>query len=419
MKHYKPLLLILLVAALGLLTFGNTFCEQKDAKITEFYKEIELFSDAISYLWVNYVDTVEPKKLIYGALKGMLSSLDGYSQFMDPDSYKELKEDTKGEFGGLGIEIGIREGMLTIIAPMEGTPAHQAGLMPKDVIVKIDGEVTKDIVIHEAVKKLRGKRGTSVDLTIWREKEERFFDVTVVRAIIELKSIKKSVVIEDDVGYIKVVDFQQDTAKEFEQALKKLTAKGVKGLILDLRNNAGGLLDVAIELTDILLEKGEPIVSTKGRIIQQNKQFIAQSNTPYTKITLAILVNEGSASASEIVAGAIKDNKRGIIVGQKTFGKGSVQTVIPLRDGSALRVTTANYFTPGGYIISKKGVKPDILVELHKKELAKAKEEDEKAIFEKLKKPKEEKDLKDKDIDNQVKAAVDIIKAINIYRENI
>jgi len=411
--------MILLVAALGLLTFGNTFCEQKDAKITEFYKEIELFSDAISYLWVNYVDSVEPKKLIYGALKGMLSSLDGYSQFMDPDSYKELKEDTKGEFGGLGIEIGIREGMLTIIAPMEGTPAHQAGLMPKDVIVKIDGEVTKDIVIHEAVKKLRGKRGTSVDLTIWREKEEKFFDVTVVRDIIEIKSIKKSLVIEDDVGYIKVVDFQQDTAREFEQALKKLTAKGVKGLILDLRNNAGGLLDVAIELTDILLEKGEPIVSTKGRIIQQNKQFIAQSNTPYTKITLAILVNEGSASASEIVAGAIKDNNRGIIVGQKTFGKGSVQTVIPLRDGSALRVTTANYFTPGGYIISKKGVEPDILVELYKKELAKAKDEEEKAIFEKLKKPEEKKDLKDIDIDNQVKAAVDIIRAINIYRENI
>jgi len=411
--------MILLVAALGLLTFGNTFCEQKDAKITEFYKEIELFSDAISYLWVNYVDSVEPKKLIYGALKGMLSSLDGYSQFMDPDSYKELKEDTKGEFGGLGIEIGIREGMLTIIAPMEGTPAHQAGLMPKDVIVKIDGEVTKDIVIHEAVKKLRGKRGTSVDLTIWREKEEKFFDVTVVRDIIEIKSIKKSLVIEDDVGYIKVVDFQQDTAREFEQALKKLTAKGVKGLILDLRNNAGGLLDVAIELTDILLEKGEPIVSTKGRIIQQNKQFIAQSNTPYTKITLAILVNEGSASASEIVAGAIKDNNRGIIVGQKTFGKGSVQTVIPLRDGSALRVTTANYFTPGGYIISKKGVEPDILVELYKKELAKAKDEEEKAIFEKLKKPEEKKDLKDIDLDNQVKAAVDIIRAINIYRENI
>lgn len=412
MKKNKGILLIVAVAVLGAITFGSTFCEQKSANIGDFYDEIQLFSDAISYLWVNYVDEVEPKKLIYGALKGMLSSLDDYSQFMEPDSYKELKEDTEGKFGGIGIEIGIRDGALTIISPMDGTPAAEAGLMPKDVIVKINGELTKDILIHGAVKKLRGEPGTTVDLTIWRENEEKFLDVTIKRAIIEVKSIRKGVVIEDDIGYIKLTEFQENTTKELEAAMKALQKKGIKGLVIDVRNNAGGLLDVSIDVADLLLKKDKVIVSTKGRIELQNKQFISKADTPYTDITLAILVNEGSASAAEILAGAVKDNGRGIIVGQKTFGKGSVQTVIPLKDGSALRVTTANYFTPKGYSISKKGIEPDIVVELVKEEKTAEKE----GVFDKLedKKPQDEVVM-----DNQLKTAIDIIKAVNIYEGKI
>lgn len=413
-KQFLPALIAIVI--LVLMTVGPTFCEQSEQKeinISELYKEIELFSDGISFINANYVKAVEPKELIYGALKGMLASLDGYSQFLDPDSYKEMKVGAKGRFGGLGVEIGVREEMLTIISPIDGTPAARAGLLPGDVIVKINGESTKDIVIHEAVKKLRGKPGTSVSLSIWREKEKRFFEVTVMREIIEIKSVKAARVLEGDIGYIKLVEFQEKTGKELEERLKELKEKNIKGLILDLRNNPGGLLDASIDVSDLLLEKGKTIVSTKGRNPSQNKEFKSLRDTPYSDITLAVLVNEGSASASEIVAGAIKDNGRGIVVGEKTFGKGSVQTVVPLKDGSALRITTAEYFTPKGYIICKRGIIPDIVVEY---ESGKSEDQTEKKdIFKDIEKPEETEP--EETLDTQLKAALDVVKGINIYKE--
>lgn len=413
----RKYVLITIVVVLGLLTSSNGFCGQKKDEITDIYKEVELFADAISILRSNYVQPIEPKKLIYGALKGMAISLDEYSQFMEPDSYSEMKEDTKGAFGGLGIEIGLREGMLTIISPMDGTPAQRAGILPKDIIVKIDGTVTRNMSLGDAVGKLRGKRGTSVDLTIWREAENKFLDVTIVRDIIKVKSIKKSEILEGNIGYVKLVEFQETTAKELAEALKTLKGKEANGLILDLRNNAGGLLNSAIDVSDLLLKKGDVIVSTKGRNTSEDKLHKSLRDSPYRDIVAVILINEGSASASEIVAGAIKDNGRGILVGQKTFGKGSVQTVIPLKDGSALRVTTAEYFTPGGSSIQKIGIIPDIIVELKKPKKDKKVKDREKEVFDKLKGDKKEKAQEVVDIDNQMKVAIDVIKTMNICKK--
>ncbi len=414
MRKNRIVLYVISIAILVLMAVGTTFCEQSEQKeidISELYKEIELFSGAISFINTNYVKVIKPKELIYGALRGMLASLDGYSQFMDPDSYKEMKIGDKGRFGGLGIEIGVREGMLTIISPIDGTPAAKAGLLPRDVIVKINGESTRDIVIHEAVKKLRGKPGTSVSLSIWRDKEKRFFEVTITREIIKIKSVKVVRVLEEDIGYIKLAEFQEKTGKELEERLKELKEKNIKGLILDLRNNPGGLLNASIDVSDLLLEKGKIIVSTKGRNPSQNKEFKSRRDTPYTDITLVVLVNEGSASASEIVAGAIKDNGRGIILGEKTFGKGSVQTVVPLKDGSALRITTAEYFTPKGYLICKRGIIPDIVVEYEARKIEdQTKKKD---IFKDIEKPEE---AEPEMLDNQLKAALDVVKGINIYK---
>ncbi|MBL7155540.1 MAG: S41 family peptidase [Candidatus Omnitrophica bacterium] len=350
----------------------------------DLYKQIELFSDAVTIVQSDYVEEVDPKKLVYGAIEGMLSSLDEYSQFMDPESYREMEIDTKGEFGGLGIEVGIRDGILTVIAPIDGTPAAKAGLKAGDKIIKIDGESTRDIKLTDAVKELRGKPGTKVELTIIRE-EEKLLDFTIVRSIIKIKSIKTAEMLDESVGYIKLVEFQQNTPKELEGKLKNLKKEGMKALILDLRNNPGGLLDVAYEVCDIFLEKGKVVVSLKGRVPTQNKVYTAHGKRSFIDFPMAILVNQGSASASEIVAGALQDHKRGVIVGGKTYGKGSVQTVIPLKDGSAARITTAAYYTPNGNSIAGKGIIPDVDIELE--------EEKEEVIR-----------------DNQLQAAMDLLK---------
>jgi len=403
---------VCLFIIVGIFLLAAAICGQEKVSISDFYKDIELFSDAISLVSADYVEAVTPKKLIYGALKGMLSSLDGYSQFMDPDSFKEMKIDAKGKFGGLGIEISIRDNMLTIISPIDGTPAAKAGLMPGDVIVKIDGELTRNIALYEAVKKLRGKPGSSVKLGIYREKESKLLDVTIVREMINIKSIKDARILEDGIGYVKLVEFQEKSAKELEGELKKLRAQNLEGLILDLRNNPGGLLDASIGVSELFLEKGKLIVSTKGRNPEHNKEFKARRNEAFKDLTLIVLVNEGSASASEIVAGAIKDNERGVVVGVKTFGKGSVQTVVPLKDGSALRMTTAEYFTPAGHSIVKSGVIPDIIVKAETKEVAPKKKD----IFKEIE--GEEKKIEEpEELDNQLKAALDIMKALILCKD--
>jgi len=391
------------------------------------YSQVELFADAVSILRGEYVDEIDSKKLIYGAMKGMLESLDDYSQFMEPDEYNEIKIETKGEFGGLGVEISLKDGILTVVTPMVGTPAEAAGVKAGDKIVKIDGKLTKNITLNDAVKKMRGDPGSTVILTVWRDGIANILDISIKRAIIKVHSIKKAAILEDKIGYIKLVEFQENTPRDLDEALKKLKAEGMDSLILDLRNNPGGLLDGAVDVAERFLPKDKIIVSIKARAQNQSNVFKSSGKVAQAGFPLIILVNEGSASASEIVAGAIKDNKRGIVVGAKTFGKASVQTVIPLKDGSALRFTTAYYLTPSGKLIKDEGIMPDVVVERSSGQDKKRIEDID--IFEKvegeksLKTGKEKPSAsaqqpKDEDVepDNQLESALNLMKAIKIYK---
>jgi carboxyl-terminal processing protease len=397
-----------LFLGIGLCSRGKSISQKE-----KLYESLDLFTDTISIIQSDFVDEVDSKDLIYGALKGMLSSLDPYSQFMDPDTYKEMKVTTEGEFGGIGIEISIRDNLLTVISPISGTPAYKAGLKANDRILKIDGESTKDITLMEAVKKLRGKPKTSVDLTILREGENRLLEFTIVRDIIKIESVKEAKLIEDKIGYIKLVEFQERTKDDFEKALKDLETQNIEGLILDLRNNPGGLLNVAVEIADFFLPDGKLIVSTKGKDPAQNFSFKSHKDPAHLDYPLVILINEGSASGSEIVAGALRDNKRAILLGSKTFGKGSVQTVIPLSDGSAIRLTTSKYYLPRGESIHEKGIMPDVQVD-GKEYVIKKQTED---IFEEIEKSqiKEETEAKE-EYDVQLARAIDLIKGIVAYR---
>ena len=393
----------------------------------ELYMQLELFADAVSAIRSDYVDEVESRKIVYGALKGMLGSLDDYSLFLDPDEYKEIKVETKGEFGGIGIEINMKDGLLTVIAPISGSPADSAGVLSGDRIVKINGKITKKMTIDDAVKELRGSPGTTVSITVWREKEDKILDFSLKRKIIKIESIKRSAILEEKIGYIKLVEFQENTPKDFEAALAKLEKEGMDALILDLRNNPGGLLDISVAVSEKLLAVNNLIVSTKSRVQGQNIEFRSRAIFPRTNFPLVVMINEGSASASEIVAGAIQDNKRGVILGTKSFGKGSVQTVMPLRDGSALKLTTASYFTPSGRSIRGEGVIPDVVVERETPpEEAKSKRQ---YIFDKLESKPVEKPAdatvapapsaaeKDKERDNQLDRAIDVIKGIKAYKK--
>lgn len=400
----------------------------------DFYNEIELFTDALVFIRSEYVEETKYKELIYGALKGMLRSLDPYSQFLDPDAYKEVKVETEGEFGGLGIQIAIKDGLLTVISPIDDTPAYRVGLKANDRIVKIDGEITKDITLMEAVKKLRGKPGSEVTVTIMREGEERFLDFTITRDIIKIKSIRRAKLLEDNIGYIRLSEFQEKSAQEMEAALRKLEKSGMDSLILDLRNNPGGLLNSAVKVAEKFIPSGEIIVSTRGRKAMQEMLFRSSTRGKHRTYPLVVLISKGSASGSEIVAGALQDYKRGILLGTKTFGKGSVQTIIPLSDGSALRLTTSKYFTPNGRCIHDKGIEPDVHIEFDERALAEVSDEESREVFEKVEeednqKPEEKPETKKIKItlkelmqdmgfyDNQLVRAVDLLKGIKFYEK--
>jgi len=422
MGKRNVLVVLVLGVAIGFL-ISNIGLAEKEESADNLYKELELFSDAVSIIRSDYVEEPLSKDLIYGALKGMLGSLDPYSQFMDPDMYNEMRIETEGEFGGIGIEITIKDNLLTIIAPIDDTPAYNVGLKAGDKIVKIDGEITRDLTLLEAVKRLRGKPGTKVDVTVLRETEKKLLDFTIIRSIIKIESIKKSEIIESGIGYIRLSEFQEKTHKDLERSLRDLEAEGVDGLVLDLRNNPGGLLDSAVDVAGKFIEEGEIIVSTKGRVENQNFIFRSGSRNKHLGYPMVILINGGSASGSEIVAGAIQDHKRGIVLGEKSFGKGSVQTVVPLSDGSAVRITTSKYFTPDGRTIHGEGIEPDIVVEY--KEYPKEDEEEDPDIFEELldenqddeQEQEEEQKAKKKEYDNQILSAVDVLKGIIIYNE--
>ncbi len=325
------------------------------------YHQLETFANVLHIVQQSYVEEVDAQEAIQGAIKGMLQALDPHSSFLRSDDFKELQMETKGSFTGIGIEISMRDGMLTVVSPIEDTPAFHQGLRAADRIVRIDGESTKDISLMDAVKKLRGPKGSEVVVSIMREGWAEFKDITIVRDVIPIHSVR-SKLLEPGYVHIRISNFQAKTTHDFRAALNDLGKESeIKGLILDLRNNPGGLLDQAVQLSDLFLEKGV-IVSTKGRIKEQNMVFEAKGNDGGFEFPIVVLVNEGSASASEIVAGALQDHKRAMIIGTATFGKGSVQTIIPLNDGAGLRLTTARYYTPSGESIQARGITPDLEV---------------------------------------------------------
>lgn len=424
--------IIAVIAFFSFTSFALSEAEKK--KVSDLYSQVELFSYVLTTVRSEYVDETDPKDLIYGALDGMLASLDPHSQFLRPEDYDELKTETQGKFGGLGIEITTRDGLLTIITPIEDTPAWKAGLKPGDKIVKIDNEITRDMTLSQAVKKMRGNPGTKVTLTILREDEMRIHEYTMTREIIHIQDVKDVHLIDGHIGYIRLTEFREDSFKEFEKALAELKTKGADSLVLDLRNNPGGLLSVAVNVAEIFLPEGVMIVSTKGR--QDSQDLVNKSNnknTDYLSWPIAVLINEGSASGSEIVAGALKDDKRGVIVGVKSFGKGSVQSVIPLPDGSGLRLTTAKYYTPSGVSIHNIGIVPDVVVERREPPETKKSEDKDKTgdiekvfdeIDSKSKTEKKENALTDKEAellerernDNQLQAALSVLKGIKVFK---
>ncbi|OPY78997.1 MAG: Carboxy-terminal processing protease CtpA precursor [Syntrophorhabdus sp. PtaU1.Bin153] len=331
----------------------------------EIYQYLKTFSDVIDIVKKNYVEDVKDREIIYAAIKGILESLDAHSSFLPPDMYKDMQSETKGEFGGIGIEITIKDGFPTVITPIEDTPAYKAGVKAGDHIIKIDGKPTKNMSLMDVVKMIRGAKGKPVILTIVREGLAIPKDFTVVRDVIVVKSVKYKM-LEDDYGYIRIVQFQEKTSRDLDNALKELVrmnkGRAIKGVLLDLRNDPGGLLEQAVEVSDKFLSEGLIVYMEGRKKEERGMKFYARKNNDYLG-PLVVLVNEGSASASEIVAGALQDYKRAVVVGSKTFGKGSVQTVFPLGDGSAVRLTTAKYYTPKGRSIQAEGITPDILVD--------------------------------------------------------
>ncbi len=365
-KSRSKLLLLFVGITLMLLPGSNSSFGAKPVppENHDVYKYLKLFSDVMSIVQDNYVEKVDQKKLMYGAINGMLRELDPHSSFLKPEDYKELQIETKGRFGGLGIEITIRDSVLTVVAPLEGTPADKAGIHANDQIVKIDEQPTQDMSLMDAVQKMRGPKGTKVKLTVLRKGEHKPLEFELVRDVISIQSVKWST-LDQGYGYVRISSFQSGTANDLRKALDRLEVEnpGMQGLVLDLRNDPGGLLDQAVEVSDEFLDEGL-IVYTGGRLETQKMRFEAHKNTKQQQhhYPMVVLVNSGSASASEIVAGALQDHKRAIIMGEQTFGKGSVQTVIPLNEGSALRLTTSLYYTPSGRSIQAKGITPDIMV---------------------------------------------------------
>lgn len=357
----KRVLLLIVAAVLVSMLTGAVMAKRLPFQ-NNAYEDLKIFTEVLSYVEANYVEEVEPEKLVHGAIRGMLRALDAHSSFMPPEVYREMQVETEGRFGGLGIEITIRDDILTVVSPIEGTPAFRAGIEAGDKIVQVDGESTKDMTLIDAVKKLRGPEGTTVTIGILREGFTEPKDYTLTRAVIEVKSVRWTK-LRDDIGYVKLRSFQKSSADEMEEALDDLEEQNISALVLDLRNNPGGLLEQAISVSDRFLEGGQLIVYTKGRLSGQNMKGFSKNEPAHLDYPMVVLINAGSASASEIVAGALQDLGRATIIGTPSFGKGSVQTIIPLSNGSGLRLTTAHYFTPKGQVINDKGITPDLVVE--------------------------------------------------------
>ncbi len=386
----KILVVIAFVCSLGIMSLIAATYTLKTVSAQNGYEELKTFTEVLAIIKKNYVDEVKTKDLVISATKGMVSSLDPHSAYLTAEALKELQVETKGEFGGIGIQIGVKDGILTVIAPIEDTPAFRAGIKAGDKILKIAGETTKKMEIHEAVSKMRGPKATSITLTIFREGWKDTKDFTIVRDIIKVKSVKPKL-LSDGIGYVKLTQFQEPTANDLMTALNKLQKEGMKSLILDLRNDPGGLLNIAVDTAEVFLPPKKLVVYIKNRSGEKIEYYTEKENPFFEEIPMVVLVNQGSASASEIVAGALKDWNRAIIIGVQTFGKGSVQSIIPLSDGSGMRLTTAKYYTPNGTMIHNVGITPDIIVKQETKE------------------PKEHPDIKGKDAPKDDKQKDDIL----------
>ena len=341
------------------------------AAVDKTYEQLKLMIDVMGLINANYVEIKENKDLVTGAIHGMVGTLDPFSQFLEPDAYKEMKSETEGEFGGIGIRISTKNEWLTVITPLPGTPAYRAGILPEDRIIKVDTKSIYRISVEEAIKYLRGAPGTKVTISIAREGVKDPIEFILTRELIKIETIR-SKMLDSEIGYIRLSEFSANSNKDLNKALSGLKNEGMKYLILDLRNNPGGLLDTAVDVCQDFLEEGKLIVFTQGREKESRKDYLSKGKSPYTKLPLIVLVNRGSASGSEIVAGAVQDLKRGLLIGTTTFGKGSVQSVYPLQEGNALRLTTAKYYTPSGRSIHRDektgigGVIPDFVIDVPK-----------------------------------------------------
>lgn len=346
---------------IGSILFFNGNAVVVKAGTGESYRSLELLTEVLRQIEKNYVEPQDDQKLVLGAIKGMVQSLDPHSSFLSKDEHQDLLSETKGSFSGIGIEITVRDNVLTVVSPIEGSPANKAGIQAGDKIIKIDGKVAADMTLPEAVKSIRGEKGTKVTLTVMREGVEKPLEFTVIRDVIPIRSVR-STVLTPKIAYVRISNFQSKTTNDLSAELEKLeNGRKLEGLVMDLRNNPGGLLSQAIDVSDLFLDSGV-IVSTKGRESSQDMKASAHKKKTDRTYPIIVLVNGGSASAAEIVAGALQDNKRALILGTKTFGKGSVQTIIPLSDGSGLRLTTAIYYTPSGRSIQANGIVPDVEV---------------------------------------------------------
>jgi carboxyl-terminal processing protease len=326
--------------------------------------ELRTFTEVFAKIKNDYVEAVDDRKLLEDAIRGMLAGLDPHSAYLDAESYKDLQEGTSGEFGGLGIEVGMEDGFIKVISPIDETPAQKAGIRAGDLIIKLDDTPVKGMELNEAVNRMRGKPGTNITLTILRSGEEKPLVITLTRDVIKVNSVR-SRTLEPGYGYVRISSFQAKTGQDLRTELDKLKKENnnqLKGLILDLRNNPGGVLNAAVDVSDVFLDKGL-IVYTEGRIKDSELRFSAKPVDVFDNVPIVVLVNEGSASASEIVAGALQDHKRAVIMGQKTFGKGSVQTILPMSNQAAVKLTTARYYTPSGRSIQASGITPDIIIE--------------------------------------------------------
>jgi carboxyl-terminal processing protease len=434
MRMARLYLLLVVLPIMPFIVPLSTRAEISQAEKEATYKQLEIFSNILSILQEHYVEEINTKDALNGAIRGLLYSLDPHSSYLPPESYRDLQDETRGSFVGIGIEVTIKNDLLTIVSPIAETPADQAGLKANDIILEIDGKKTKNMGPYEAIEKLRGPAGTSVSLSIHREGWDEPKKMTIAREIIPVQSVKAEFLSPGYV-YSRITKFQNHTGSEFKAALQVLKNKGkIDGLILDLRNNPGGLLQQAVSVADLFLENGR-IVYTKGRKADQNTVYNAYGGGEKRNYPLVILVNEGSASASEIVAGAIQAHKRGIVVGTQTFGKGTVQTVIPLPDGAGLRMTTALYYTPDDRSIQAKGIKPDVEVpfvpclvpdrEIAEKTTKRSVKEADLANHfpdrkdSQITADKDSANLEEKlQKDNQLRTAYNILKSLNLYSEH-